>query len=192
MTEDLQQSTEDHGDSSTQAGYQSATDNPDGVLTSDQLALAAAVANDLIPPGLDVPAQTTSAHGTTAHPNINNNGAISSPDQHAPPAIDPLLGGTEDATPHRRALPPRKSPKSLVFHHIRPGIQPGATHAPYLHDFSIFADGEKTSGRTRTKFSENRRKEVQEIRKQGACIRCRMLKKPVIIKMFHLNLSSHS
>ncbi|KAI9684398.1 MAG: hypothetical protein M1829_002208 [Trizodia sp. TS-e1964] len=31
----------------------------------------------------------------------------------------------------------------------------------------------------RSKFSPTRRKEVQEVRKRGACMRCRMLKKPV-------------
>ena len=31
----------------------------------------------------------------------------------------------------------------------------------------------------RCRFSNERRKEVQEVRKLGACIRCRMLKKPV-------------
>ena len=32
--------------------------------------------------------------------------------------------------------------------------------------------------KTRGRFNDSRRKEVQEIRKRGACIRCRMLKKP--------------
>lgn len=32
--------------------------------------------------------------------------------------------------------------------------------------------------KTRSHFNDSRRKEVQEIRKRGACIRCRMLKKP--------------
>ena len=35
-----------------------------------------------------------------------------------------------------------------------------------------------TKQKTRSHFNDTRRKEVQEIRKQGACIRCRMLKKP--------------
>ena len=36
-----------------------------------------------------------------------------------------------------------------------------------------------SKGRMRCKFSDSRRKEVQAIRRKGACIRCRMLKKPV-------------
>lgn len=33
--------------------------------------------------------------------------------------------------------------------------------------------------KVRGRFSDSRRKEVQDVRKKGACIRCRMLKKPV-------------
>ena len=33
--------------------------------------------------------------------------------------------------------------------------------------------------KVRGRFSPTRRREVQEVRKRGACIRCRMLKKPV-------------
>ena len=36
-----------------------------------------------------------------------------------------------------------------------------------------------TRQKSRSRFSPNRRKEVQMVRKIGACIRCRMLKKPV-------------
>ncbi|KAF2717555.1 hypothetical protein K431DRAFT_152335 [Polychaeton citri CBS 116435] len=43
--------------------------------------------------------------------------------------------------------------------------------------FGILADRKK--GRSsRGRFAEDRRKEVHEVRKRGACIRCRMLKKP--------------
>ena len=42
--------------------------------------------------------------------------------------------------------------------------------------FSLISRANKTKARGR--FSDTRRKEVQEIRKRGACIRCRMLKKP--------------
>lgn len=36
-----------------------------------------------------------------------------------------------------------------------------------------------TKPKVRGRFSAARRREVQEVRKRGACIRCRMLKKPV-------------
>lgn len=38
-----------------------------------------------------------------------------------------------------------------------------------------------TKPKVRGRFSAARRREVQEVRKRGACIRCRMLKKPVCI-----------
>ncbi|GAB7361007.1 hypothetical protein MBLNU230_g1050t1 [Neophaeotheca triangularis] len=43
-------------------------------------------------------------------------------------------------------------------------------------DLSLAQDTSKSKARSR--FNDNRRKQVQSIRKQGACIRCRMLKKP--------------
>ena len=50
----------------------------------------------------------------------------------------------------------------------------------------MMADGEDSplsiggrSQRKRGRFSEPRRKEVQEVRKLGACLRCRILRKPV-------------
>lgn len=42
-----------------------------------------------------------------------------------------------------------------------------------------FGNTQKTGrSNARTRFTDTRRKEVQEIRKRGACLRCRMLKKP--------------
>lgn len=38
-----------------------------------------------------------------------------------------------------------------------------------------------TKPKVRGRFSAARRREVQEVRKRGACIRCRMLKKPVCV-----------
>ena len=43
-------------------------------------------------------------------------------------------------------------------------------------DFSVLHKSDKTNARAR--FTDTRRKEVQQIRKRGACMRCRMLKKP--------------
>ena len=55
---------------------------------------------------------------------------------------------------------------------------------------------DKTHGRAqkaRGKFSDSRRQEVQNIRKKGACIRCRMLRKTVRLVPVptHWNLSAH-
>jgi len=52
-------------------------------------------------------------------------------------------------------------------------------------------DGERPhrNQKIRGKFSDSRRKEVQEVRKKGACIRCRMLRKTVFLLM---NLESEA
>ena len=44
---------------------------------------------------------------------------------------------------------------------------------------SEFGASRPSRPKVRGRFSASRRKEVQEVRKRGACIRCRMLKKPV-------------
>jgi hypothetical protein len=51
---------------------------------------------------------------------------------------------------------------------------------PMTTEFSAeYGNGQKTSKpKIRGRFSADRRKEVQEVRKKGACLRCRMLKKP--------------
>lgn len=48
-------------------------------------------------------------------------------------------------------------------------------------------DGERPhrNQKIRGKFSDSRRKEVQEVRKKGACIRCRMLRKTVFLLIYH-------
>lgn len=56
--------------------------------------------------------------------------------------------------------------------------KPALPHSQFMSDFQI--SGNSTSKlKSRGRFSASRRKEVQEVRKQGACVRCRMLKKPV-------------
>ncbi len=54
------------------------------------------------------------------------------------------------------------------------------SHLSQTHFTNDFGMGTKPSRpKVRGKFSDARRKEVQAIRKQGACLRCRMLKKVV-------------
>ncbi|KAI9798485.1 MAG: hypothetical protein M1833_004751 [Piccolia ochrophora] len=43
---------------------------------------------------------------------------------------------------------------------------------------AYFSTSKQPKAKVRGRFSASRRKEVQEVRKRGACIRCRMLKKP--------------
>lgn len=60
--------------------------------------------------------------------------------------------------------------------HPRPiAMNPNIQHQ-FTQDFSVTSKPAKP--KVRGRFSDSRRKEVQEVRKRGACIRCRMLKKP--------------
>ncbi|KAJ4296652.1 hypothetical protein N0V90_006700 [Kalmusia sp. IMI 367209] len=61
--------------------------------------------------------------------------------------------------------------------HPRPiAMNPNGTQAHFTTDFSV--NQKPAKPKVRGRFSDSRRKEVQEVRKRGACIRCRMLKKP--------------
>lgn len=148
-------------------GYQSAEVAPDGGLSSQQLALAASEATHMLP---DMDAM--------AEEDVNDQQKDAQPVEHddtqAVSVIDPLLGGDQPAPENKPSSPPRQE---LVFHHVRPGLNPNQPHTLFMHDFSLNPDGSRS--RVRNKFTEDRRREVREVRKQGACIRCRMLKKPV-------------
>ena len=55
-------------------------------------------------------------------------------------------------------------------------MNPGSNQTHFTTDFSV--NQKPAKPKVRGRFSDLRRKEVQEVRKRGACIRCRMLKKP--------------
>ncbi|KAF2735236.1 hypothetical protein EJ04DRAFT_492078 [Polyplosphaeria fusca] len=85
-------------------------------------------------------------------------------------SIDPLL--------HDHDHQPHLLPKDDGLNHPRP-IAMNPAGGPHTHFTSDFVVGQKVSKpKVRGRFSDSRRKEVQEVRKRGACIRCRMLKKP--------------
>jgi hypothetical protein len=58
-------------------------------------------------------------------------------------------------------------------------IAPNSTSTPQRGFVNDFGTTKSSKPKVRGRFNPIRRKEVQEVRKQGACIRCRMLKKPV-------------
>jgi hypothetical protein len=58
----------------------------------------------------------------------------------------------------------------------RPIAMNPSAQTRFTTDFSV--NHKVTKPKVRGRFSDSRRKEVQEVRKRGACIRCRMLKKP--------------
>lgn len=62
-----------------------------------------------------------------------------------------------------------EAPQDFVTQQEPPSNEPNP-------DFITSHKSDKTTARAR--FTDSRRKEVQEVRKRGACMRCRMLKKP--------------
>jgi len=76
-------------------------------------------------------------------------------------------------------------PEGFEAHVEQPRVQPTfprpiAMNTGMTTEFSAeYGNGQRTNKpKVRGRFTPNRRKEVQEVRKRGACIRCRMLKKP--------------
>lgn len=129
------------------------------------LVMAASAANDLMPlaSGMTMDSDLNLSHNGMGFqrqqwPNIQ------------PHPLDPLL---QD---HSKDQLLSKDDGSAKFAQPRPiAINPNAqTH--FTTDFSIHPKPAKP--KVRGRFTDSRRKEVQEVRKRGACIRCRMLKKP--------------
>ncbi|KAF2182245.1 hypothetical protein K469DRAFT_712861 [Zopfia rhizophila CBS 207.26] len=87
-------------------------------------------------------------------------------------AIDPLL---QDHV--KEQIPPKDDTLNKTVSHPRPiAMNPNGTQTHFTTDFSV--NQKPAKPKVRGRFSDSRRKEVQEVRKRGACIRCRMLKKP--------------
>ena len=129
------------------------------------LVMAASAANDLMP--------LASGMTMDSDLNLSHNGMGFHRQQWAnlqPHPLDPLL---QDHTKDQ-LLPKDENPAK--FSQPRPiAINPN-TQTHFTTDFSIHQKPAKP--KVRGRFTDTRRKEVQEVRKRGACIRCRMLKKP--------------
>jgi hypothetical protein len=132
------------------------------------LVMAASAANDLMP----------LANGMTMDSELGlaGNGMNGMSDKffHTPgrgwpnlqsSSLDPLL---QDHNKDDQLNKTMAHPRPIA---INPNPQ---TH--FTTDFSV--NQKVTKPKVRGRFSDSRRKEVQEVRKRGACIRCRMLKKP--------------
>ncbi|OCK80616.1 hypothetical protein K432DRAFT_382024 [Lepidopterella palustris CBS 459.81] len=98
-------------------------------------------------------------HGRPPWPNVQAN------------AIDPMLqdNGREHSVPQDGFT-------NRAASYPRPIAMNPNTQTHFTTDFSM--NQKPAKPKVRGRFSDSRRKEVQEVRKRGACIRCRMLKKP--------------
>jgi hypothetical protein len=81
-----------------------------------------------------------------------------------PNSLDPLLQESREETQSKgMGRPIAMNPSTNTQTHFPQGY---------------IMDPKPAKPKVRGRFSDSRRKEVQEVRKRGACIRCRMLKKP--------------
>lgn len=147
---------------------------PTAQMVPSQLQMAASAASELVMPNA----------GLTMEPELGvPNAGISDkffhPQGRSPSAwpnvsaIDPLLQeqgaqqvNGQETFVNRAASYPRPI-----------AMNPSSPQTHFTTDFSVSQRTGKP--KVRGRFSDSRRKEVQEVRKRGACIRCRMLKKPV-------------
>jgi hypothetical protein len=86
-------------------------------------------------------------------------------DEQPPPVMD--CGSPQQ--PQTDIMTWTENPQDFVTQQDPPSNDPNP-------EFSTLHKPDKTNARSR--FTDTRRKEVQQIRKRGACMRCRMLKKP--------------
>ncbi|KAJ5893970.1 hypothetical protein N7495_005661 [Penicillium taxi] len=124
-------------------------------LQSQSLSLIAASANEMVPQGL-VDGEHDVKMSWNPHLTENEQILLRSLQEH-----DPTL----TATTQRAAAFPRPI-----------AMNPNTQAKGFVNEFGNSTKPAKP--KVRGRFTAERRREVQEVRKQGACIRCRMLKKP--------------
>jgi hypothetical protein len=141
------------------------------------LVMAASAANDLMPlaNGLSMESEMNlSAHGMQGmsdakffHPQGRGHWPNIQPN-----SLDPMLQDhSKEQMQSNDHLAKGMGPQRPLAMNTSPDNQ-----TQFTTDFSMNQKPPKP--KVRGRFSDSRRKEVQEVRKRGACIRCRMLKKP--------------
>jgi hypothetical protein len=155
--------------SSPHIGHMPLTNSTSMTQMVPSLVMAASAANDLMP--------LANSMGMESELGLAGNGMHTMSDKFfqapsrgpwpnlQPSSLDPLL---QDHTKVDHLDKTMAHPRPIA---MNPNPQ---TH--FTTDFSV--NQKVTKPKVRGRFSDSRRKEVQEVRKRGACIRCRMLKKP--------------
>lgn len=129
-----------------------------------QLSMIAASANEMVPQGLSVDGDGLGSDGLkmgqwNQQLSMQEQLLFDSLQEHDPS----LTAATQRAASYPRPI----------------AMNPNTQAKGFVNEFGNSTKPAKP--KVRGRFSTERRKEVQEVRKRGACIRCRMLKKPVRI-----------
>lgn len=142
-------------------GETSMTPDPTANSRQSQLSMIAASANEMVPQGLTMDQDSAMTDGL---PRLSGSWGHSheqllfeSLQEHDPS----LTAATQRAASYPRPI----------------AMNPNSQAKGFVNEFGNSTKPSKP--KVRGRFSAARRREVQEVRKRGACIRCRMLKKPV-------------
>lgn len=105
-------------------------------------------------------------------------------EEHAPPATSDHVSPPPASVPPPVSQPGSQQPWGEITYMANTPLAPPSAASHPLHGvpmssrsvFRVDQNGSK-SRHSRARFDEQRRKEVQQVRKIGACIRCRILRK---------------
>jgi len=135
---------------------------------SSQLSLIAASASEMVPQGVvaDQEVGSVGSNGVTREAT-----GATWPSQQLSSSDQLLLDSLQEHDPTLTSSTQRAAafPRPIA-------MNPNSQTKGFVNDFG--AATKPTKPKVRGRFSATRRREVQEVRKRGACIRCRMLKKP--------------
>lgn len=158
-----------HGDhppsASPPLGETSLTPDPSANARQSQLSMIAASASEMVPQGLSMD-QDPGVSLTDGLPRMTPwNQQLSTHEQL-------LFESLQEHDPSLTAATQRAAsfPRPIA-------MNPNSQAKGFVNEFGNST--KPTKPKVRGRFSAARRREVQEVRKRGACIRCRMLKKPV-------------
>ncbi len=127
----------------------------------------------------------TSSHDLPSIAASASNLEASLPDPHGANRLVESTAGEFSASPPFRSASTWHAPASAPFEVSPDTIARAATYPRAIAANLISPTHDSDESNTRLRkgrkgFSDERRKEVEEVRKKGACLRCRMLRKPVI------------
>lgn len=171
----------DHNSMSPPLGDHSMTPDSTSNARQSQLSMIAASANEMVPQGLSMDGDNLSADGLKMN---QWNQPLTHQEQILFESLQEHDPSLTAATPTQRAA---SFPRPIA-------MNPNTQAKGFVNEFGNST--KPTKPKVRGRFSAERRREVQEVRKRGACIRCRMLKKPVsanpgVMPLKYLIMTSH-
>lgn len=153
----------DHQSSASPLLKEDSSPEPTSNARQSQLSMIAASASEMVPQGLSMDQDGSI---TDALPRLSGGGGWNQSQEQL------LYESLQEHDPSLTAATQRAAsfPRPIA-------MNPSSQAKGFVNEFGNSTKPMKP--KVRGRFSASRRREVQEVRKRGACIRCRMLKKPV-------------